>query len=266
MGSSFTWAQPATGADNPGLHLGWDNKPNHVEILTQPVSQTVVLGQGVTLAVDAVGKPAKLHYAWKKDGMPVGGDAPTLAIGAATPDLAGAYTVTVSNPTGSVTSVPAILTVNVPPVITSQPVSQTIPQGASATFSVSASGSGTLGFHWRKGGTPLAGATSATLSLPAVTPADAGSFDVLVTNTVNGIVTSTTSQAAVLWVNVPPVITTNPVSQTVDLGHGATFDVAATSAYGGTLSYQWRKDGQPLAGATSSTFSIAGVTGHDAGS
>jgi DNA/RNA endonuclease G (NUC1) len=265
MGSSFIWAQPATSADNPGVHLGWDNKPNHVEILTQPLSQTVVLGQSVTFGVEAVGKPAKLHYAWKKDGLVIGGDAPTLAIPAATPDQAGAYTVTVSNPTGSVTSAQAILTVNVPPVILSQPTSRTVPLGSQATFSVNASGSGLLGYQWRKGGTPISGATAPTLNLVTVSAADAGSFDVVVTNTLSGTVTSTTSVAAILWVNVPPVITTQPVSQTVDLGNGVTFNVAATSNNGGTLSYQWRKDGQPLAGATSTAFSIPAVTGQDAG-
>lgn len=242
-----------------------DHKPNHLRIVVPPASQTVVLGQAVTFTVEAAGKPARFHYRWKKDGVHVGTDAPTLTLATTTPASAGAYTVTVRNPTGHVTSRPAILTLNAPPVIQSQPITQTLVAGQPAAFSVSASGSGILGYQWRKGGAPISGATASTLSFAAVSASDTGSYDVVVTNTVNGTVTSATSLAASLFVNTPPVITSAPTSQTVDLGAPATFSVAATSN-DGTLAYQWRKDGQPLAGATAPSLALPAVTGADAGS
>ncbi len=52
--------------------------------------------------------------------------------------------------------------------------------GQSATWSVSASGSG-VGYQWRKQGTPLAGATTAGLTLNGVSPGDAGFYDVVLT-------------------------------------------------------------------------------------
>ena len=148
--ATSSWAQPIPNPRNQGLHLGWENKPNHVEILTQPISQVVDLGKGVTLTVEAEGKPAVLHYEWKKDGAPVGGDAPIFEIGAITPDMAGSYTVTVSNPTGSVTSTPAILLVHTPPTIQTQPQSQTVLPPDSVTFSVVAISQavGGNGFEW----------------------------------------------------------------------------------------------------------------------
>ncbi|MBP1770990.1 MAG: hypothetical protein H6P99_153 [Holophagaceae bacterium] len=264
MGSTTVWSQPATNEKNHGRHSGWEHKPNHIRILTQPASQTVVLGQAVDFTVEAVGKPAHLHYQWRKDGVRLDAHTATYHIAATTPASAGSYTVTVSNPTGHVTSARAVLTLNAPPVIQAQPASLTVVQGGTATFSVSASGSGTLGYQWRKGGNPVAGATAANLTLASVTAGDAGAYDVVVTNALNGTVTATTSLAATLQVNVPPTITSQPLSQTVDLGGGATFAVAATTN-GGTLSYQWRKDGQPLAGATLDTFTLAAVAGTDAG-
>lgn len=264
-GAMASWAQPATSSDDQGLHLGWANKPNHVEILTQPAGQTVVLGQAAAFRVEAIGKPAKLRYEWKKDGQTVGGDSPSLTLTSTNAGSAGAYTVTISNSTGSVTSAPAALTLNAPPTIVAQPVNFTAVQGGSASFAVSATGSGTLEFQWRKGGSPIPGATSVTFTIPAVTAADAGSFDVVVTNVLNGTRTSTTSTVATLQVNVPPVITAHPLSQTVDQWNGASFAVAAVSNNGGTLSYQWRKGGQPLTGATSTSYAIPAVSGSDAG-
>ena len=50
-----------------------------------------------------------------------------------------------------------------------------------------------------------------------------------------------------------PTITTQPVSQTVNVWQSASFTVAAT---GYPLNYQWRKDGVDLGGATSATYSL----------
>ena len=48
------------------------------------------------------------------------------------------------------------------PTITTQPASQTVTEGATATFSVVASGQGTLTYQWRRGGTAISGATSSS--------------------------------------------------------------------------------------------------------
>src|SRR5213075_925720 len=62
-----------------------------------------------------------------------------------------------------------------------------------------------------------------------------------------------------------PVIGTQPVAITVAEGGSGSFSVSASSA-NGVLSYQWRKDGEEIAGATSGTLALTGVTGEDAGS
>jgi beta-galactosidase len=60
-----------------------------------------------------------------------------------------------------------------------------------------------------------------------------------------------------------PTITAQPTNQTVTVGQTATFSVAASSS--GTLSYQWSKNGSPIAGATSSSYTTPATTASDNG-
>ena len=62
----------------------------------------------------------------------------------------------------------------------------------------------------------------------------------------------------------PPTITTQPQSTTVVAGSSATFTVVATGS--APLSYQWQKNGSPIAGATAATYTVASVQSGDAGS
>ena len=65
------------------------------------------------------------------------------------------------------------------------------------------------------------------------------------------------------WTDFPqqPVITTHPVSLTRNPGQSATFSVTATGT--APLSYQWRKNGGNISGATSSAYTIPSVQQSD---
>lgn len=234
------------------------HRPAHITILTAPQGQTVAQGQPALFTVVAEGKPKHLHYLWKHDGARVGHDAPYLRIQAVEPRHAGAYTVTVINMTGSVTSDPAVLTVNVPPTIILQPVPQTVDVGSPATFSVAATAEGgaTLGFQWRKDGQPVAGATEATFTISAAGAWDAGSYDVVVASLLNGTTATATSQAAALKVNLPPTIQVQPQTQTVKPPDPVTLSVTAVSSNGTPLSYQWLKNGVPVDGAVDAAYTV----------
>ena len=106
------------------------------------------------------------------------------------------YTVTASNSCGSATK-PVNITVNTPASISLNPVSQTICVGQSVTFSVTAAGTSPT-YQWRKGGINIGGATSSSFTINPVTAASAGNYDVIVTASSCG---SVTSAVAILSVN-----------------------------------------------------------------
>jgi hypothetical protein len=84
-----------------------------------------------------------------------------------------------------------------PPSITTQPASQTVTVGQTATFSVVATGTAPLSYQWRKNGANISGATSSSYTTPATVSSDNGAlFSVLVSNAYG----STTSANATLTV------------------------------------------------------------------
>jgi hypothetical protein len=110
------------------------------------------------------------------------------------------------------------------PMITEHPQSQTVCQGGSVTFTVSATGTAPLSYQWRKAGTNIGWATtSASYTINPVAPGDAGSYDCVVANPYG----SATSDAATLTVNSPAVITSTPVT-TATANQGYAYDVEAT--------------------------------------
>jgi len=86
------------------------------------------------------------------------------------------------------------------PIITSQPQSQTVAAGAGVQFSVTATGVPAVAYQWSFNGSAIAGATGATFSLASAQAANAGNYQVTVTNTAGSVA----SDAAALTVNVPP--------------------------------------------------------------
>lgn len=234
-------------------------------ITTHPVSQSVTAGDPVTFTVVATGD-APLAYQWSKGGADIpGATSASYTITSAAGSDAGSYTVTVSNDKGSATSAAATLTVDVPvgPAITSQPASLTVDAGQSASFTVVATGSAPLAYQWTKDGADIPGATSATYTINVTQVSDSGSYAVRISNSVDTV----TSNAAALTVQpvvpVAPSITTHPASRSVFAGGSTTFTVVATGTV--PLSYQWQKNGNPIHGATSSSYTISNVTPADAG-
>ena len=70
-----------------------------------------------------------------------------------------------------------------PPIITTQPTARSVTVGQAATFTVAATGSGTLSYQWYRGNSPITGATSASYTTPVTVATDNGAlFSVTVTN------------------------------------------------------------------------------------
>jgi len=149
-----------------------------------------------------------LSYQWQKNNADIAGatlSAYTTPATVASDDGA-TFDVVVTNSAGSVTSASATLTVNTSSAITitTQPVSQSVTIGQTATFSVTAtSGAPPLSYQWQKNGTAIASATSSSYTTPATTILDGGEkFTVVVTDATGNV----TSSPATLTVNPSPAI------------------------------------------------------------
>ena len=86
------------------------------------------------------------------------------------------------------------------PAISAQPTSMTVLEQQPASFSVTATGTAPLSYEWRRNGTPIAGATSATLAITSALAADHGArYSAVVTNSAGSV----TSADAVLTEELP---------------------------------------------------------------
>ncbi len=240
------------------------------KITTQPVDTTVGIGMTALFSVTASGT-APLSYQWQFNGTNINGaTAAGLAIFNAQATAAGEYAVMVSNPYDTVISSIATLTV-MDPFIVTQPQNQSVAAGATATFSVSAVGSPTLSYRWRKEGVDLfdggriSGAATPTLTVANAQAMDMGNYSVVVSNSNSQIVSSN----ATLLGQFPPVIVSQPVSQKVVAGSSAQLTAAAVGP--APLVYQWRKgginlaDGGKISGAATATLTISDMQIDDCG-
>jgi hypothetical protein len=178
-------------------------------ISTQTTAITKCVGLAATFTVAASGT-SPFSYKWKKNGTDISGalDAATYSINAVSESDSGSYSCTVTNGCGGgATSQSARLTVNTPPTIIQHPVSQTKWAGDSVSFTVKATGSGTLSYQWKKGNSNISGATSDTYKISHIfysADHDAAISCVVTNGCGNGV----TSNAAVLTVNAVKAVAT----------------------------------------------------------
>lgn len=143
--------------------------------------------------------------------------------------------------------------------------------GESVTLSVEAEVSeGTLSYQWFKDGEEI-GSDSAFLTFENIVVSDSGSYKVVVTNTGEEDTASVQSATCLLTVTDPsveaaaPEITKNlPAALAVSVGEAVVLEVEATSPDGGSLSYQWFKDGEAI-GSNSPSLSIESADVSDSG-
>jgi hypothetical protein len=178
-------------------------------------------------------------------------------------------------PLNSTSATLAVTAGNASPTIITQPVGVTVTAGGTTSFTVLATGTPALSYQWYRipagqtTGTAIGGATSATYNVPSsatTTANDQDAYYVVVSNPYGQAI----SQHAILAVGGGILITSQPVSQYVDVGQPATFQVTATSTL--PLTYQWYEalpgssTFAPIAGATSSTYTVDNTTTAETGS
>ena len=155
------------------------------------------------------------------------------------------------------------------PTITTNPTSQTVTAGQTATFTAAASGSPTPTVQWQvstDGGasfSDLSGATNTTLSFTATAAQNGNEYQAVFSNSV-GTATTSAATLTVTAAQVAPSITAQPTSQTVTVGQTATFTAAASGNPTPTVQWQVSTDGgstfSDITGATSTTLTLSNTT------
>jgi hypothetical protein len=137
-------------------------------------------------------------------------------------------------------------------------------------FQASVIAAGHVAFQWMRNGVPLrdggrfSGVSTGTLAISNVEYSDTATYRVQVTAGCNAL-----SADAQLWVRCPTLTVLGPADATVSLGEQIVLESVADAAT--PVSYQWYKEGQPLAGServrgtTSSTLTIENAASSDAG-
>ncbi len=145
------------------------------------------------------------------------------------------------------------------PAIIAQPQPVTVTAGGKATFTARASGSYPRTYQWQLDQIDIPGATSLSFTRSDSQAADAGSYQLVVSNSAG----LAYSQPARLTVNVPPAINSQPQSLALFPGQTASFAVSVVGT--SPLTFQWRYNGATISGATESVYVLPGVTLSNSG-
>ncbi len=250
--------------------------------------KTLAIGEAsYAFATTTVGT-APFTYQWYKDGIAIPGATSAVYIdNDMQPDDAGDYHVVISNNVGSYTATPVNWKVSSDFFfISSQPQDVTIAAGQPANFSIETTGATPSTYQWKRNNIAIPGATQPSYSIPSTSPLDAGIYTCSVVRVweewdedyqewfENS--DSETSSPADLVVLTPPTITKHPDNLIASPGQTVSFSVSVVggidvfqteASTGGTpFIYQWRKNGNPISGATASTLKFASVSESDEGS
>jgi hypothetical protein len=161
-------------------------KPAAPYFVVQPVATELLTGASTTLSAAAVGSNP-IRYQWYFNGNALPGQTKTvLDLKAVKPAAAGNYCVVARNVYGAARSVAVEVVVDEPPLWLRFPANQVVAAGETVALTAEAAGSAGLSYAWQFNGVPL-DATTATLMLTNVQPADSGFYQLTVSNAFGSI-------------------------------------------------------------------------------
>ena len=242
-------APSITGLNNQAVPTG-ANVTNATVIAGVPVPTLRWRGNGKLLSDGATGTGSTVS----------GSTTSTLVLLNAQAADSGPYSLVASNSAGVVTNSTTltVATGDVAPMIAG-PTDQTVVQSSQAMFTGSVAGLPVPGLQWRVNGTDIPGATSPSLAVTNVQYLQNGFVYSLVASNSAGMATN----SATLYVLVPPSILQSPTNLAVAAGSPAAFSVGAGGVP--SVSYQWNRNGSPIAGATGPAYTLANPQGADNG-
>jgi len=244
-------------ATSSTIALSVDENPT---IATNPASTDVCENLSAVFNISANGT-APFTYQWSDaNGEIVGATNSSYLIPQVSSTDAGNYTVKVINSCGNVISSAATLTVKTNVSITNQSTSNTVCNGASPSFSVTASGTAPITYQWYKNNNSIStNATNSTYNIASAVSSDEADYFVIATNSCNTVQSNMIS----LTVKESPSISSQPSDATVCTGSSVQFNVSATGTQ--PMTYQWYDVNGAISGATSSNYLISQSSTSDAG-
>lgn len=234
-----------------------------ITITQQPVSQTVNPGTNVTFSVTASSSSSSYNYQWRKNGTAISNaTSATYNITNVSEGHEGKYDVVVRTPYSTQVSEVAQLTVNDlvgDPVITRTPTANPVLSGNSVTFTATVKGSGQLTYRWIKDNSDIMtpGADGPTFTIPSVSMDSVGNYKVRVSSALSpqGVTSSVGNDLTVASQISEVVLQRAPSSTTVGIGGTVTFTPTVMGSVG-PYEYQWYRNGDVIANATSVTYVI----------
>jgi len=233
-------------------------------ITASPTTQSACTGTSVNFSVTS--DMTAGTYEWRKDGVTLATTRSNVyTVSPVTAASAGTYDVILRqdcNPTlAFASSAGGRLTVSIAPTIVQQPpATRVVCAGQPDTLRMRGAATART-LQWRKDGVPIAGATDSNYVIVNGTAAVIGNYDCVVSGQCAPSVTTSICAVDVAFL---PVITSNPSDQTVCPGSTVTLSTSATVT-GGTLSYNWTKNGTSIAGSNSPTLTLTNVQAADVG-
>jgi hypothetical protein len=154
------------------------------------------------------------------------------------------------------------------PTISISPSDQLVSVGSTATFSVTATGNGTLTYQWMKDGTDIAGATSATYAFTAGNSDDGAEYKVKVTDSKG----TTTSSGAFLRIQVTTKTVTlgaqsSVTASSLDLDTWTSYTASNAPAQSSTIdlvfAYSTAQDSSAIYSPKAAKDGVGGSSGFD---
>jgi uncharacterized repeat protein (TIGR03803 family) len=231
-------------------------------------SSSVAEGSTASFSVTADGQPP-LTYQWDFNGVAIAlATNSTLSIPYAQSTNSGTYQVFITNAYGNASSQPLPLTVALAPMVNGTRTSGPAVLGGAATFTAYVQGTPPLSYQWYfeapdgSSTNALLDATNAVLTITNVQLTNAGSYQLVITNSFGSA--HTQPLPLLIVAGSKPLIGGQPSSQSVPQGFLATFQVLASGAT--PFSYQWSWNGSPLNDATNQTLLLTNAQPASAGS
>lgn len=252
----------ATGAANQFVYAAAAVAP---AITGNPSSATVTAGATASFTASASGTPTPTVQ-WEVSSDNGGSfsnvssaTSTTLSFAAAAGDNGKQYRAVFTNSAGTATTTAATLTVQTPPVITTQPVGATVAPGQGITMLAAATGTPTPSAQWlfsEDNGATFANLTN-SLSFTLVSPtAKTALVKVVFTNSAGSVTSDTVT---LVWVKQNQTISFTSAAPTTAVFGGPTYSVTATATSGLGVTYTIDASASSVCSVAGSTVSFIGV-------